>query len=73
VLSTAFRDVIPVMDLLKEIKDRGYNVEATLSMWWKLFRTTAELLNKPELLNTVHKPDTSTLHGIISGHMLPYV
>jgi hypothetical protein len=36
-LSTALRDVIPLMDLLKEIQDRGYNVESTPSIRCKLF------------------------------------
>jgi hypothetical protein len=36
-LSTTLRDVIPLMDLQKEIQDCSYNVEATLPIRCKLF------------------------------------
>jgi hypothetical protein len=36
-LSTALRDVIPVIDLLQEMQDHGYNVNGTLSIKCKLF------------------------------------
>jgi hypothetical protein len=36
-LSTALRDVIPVIDLLKEMQDHGYNVDRTPSIKCKLF------------------------------------
>jgi hypothetical protein len=36
-LSTTLCDVIPLMDLLKEIQDRSYNVESTPSIRCKLF------------------------------------
>jgi hypothetical protein len=36
-LSTALRDVIPVIDLLREMQDHGYNVDRTPSIKCKLF------------------------------------
>jgi hypothetical protein len=36
-LSTALRDVIPVMDLLQEMQDHGYNVDGVPSIKCKVF------------------------------------
>jgi hypothetical protein len=43
-LSTALRDVIPMMDLLKEMKEMGYDAETTLIVHCKLFEDNSGVL-----------------------------
>jgi hypothetical protein len=72
-LSTELHDVIPLIDLLREIQDRGYNVESTPSICCKSFEDNSGAFEQAKRPNTVQGPDTSMLLSIISDHMWPKV
>jgi hypothetical protein len=70
-LSTALRDVIPMMDLLKEMKEMGYDVHVQPVVHCKLFSKTIRAhSNRRVWQNIVRAHDTLMPHGITSAPML---
>jgi hypothetical protein len=65
VLSTALRDVIPMMDLLSELKDNGFDVQTSPLCIANCLRTIQGCWNLREWPSIDPAHETSMQHGII--------
>jgi Reverse transcriptase (RNA-dependent DNA polymerase) len=60
-LSTALRDVIPMMDLLKEMKEMGYNVQTHPTVHCKLFEDNSGALEQARVAK--YRPRTRHINA----------
>jgi hypothetical protein len=60
-LSTALRDVIPMMDLLTEMKEKGYNVQSKPTVHCKLFEDNSGALEQARVAK--YRPRTRHINA----------
>ena len=67
-MSMALCDVIPLMELIKEIRERNFNIiNAQLYVYCKVFEDNSWAFELARIQDSAHVPSISTYAIIISG------